>query len=131
MRRLAIVTFIILAAWQPAARADEIWACTFVSKISKAPILIGYKVIGDELLETFGSGTQDRFKLLQNNRYGLVGVSSISEIEPGQTRPTVGGSMVVIDRVTREFWFATTITGQPAPLTKFINQVGRGSCIKQ
>ncbi len=68
-----------------------------------------------------------QFQVLQNNKYGLVGVSSISEIEPNQTSPTVGPMTIIIGKQTKEFWLTSAIVGQPAAL----NEPVHGTCINK
>jgi hypothetical protein len=67
------------------------------------------------------------YRLLQNNEYGVVAVSSISEIEKDQVKATIGGTLVVIDKATGEFWWSTTMAHPPLV---GLNQPVQGKCQK-
>ena len=42
----------------------------------------------------------------------LVGLFSMSEIAPAETKPTVGASAVAINKNTNEVWMSTVIAGE-------------------
>jgi hypothetical protein len=87
------------------------------------PVLHRFQVSPPDLIET---ESNDRYRLLQNNGYGLVATEAISAIEEGQQKPTVGASTIIINKGTGEFWWGTMIAGQAAFLSKPV----QGKCIK-
>jgi len=116
-----------LACLAQYARAGETWVCTFVPSFSKVPMLVSYRVERDRITQIWPSGEESQFQLLQNNKYGLIGVSSISEIEANQRSPTVGAMTVLIGKQTKEFWLTSVIVGQPVAA----NEPVHGTCINK
>ena len=121
-----VVAGILWTALASNAHADEVWSCATIEPAQSMPLLINYRVIGSEMIETWASGGQTHYLLVQNNSYGLVGVSSISMIELNKKVPTVGARVVAINRETKEFWIAGAITGE----SKAVNAPAYGNCIK-
>jgi hypothetical protein len=117
-----IILFAVIAS-TASARAES-WACAFNYGSNNPPTLIRFQLAPPDLIETSHG---DHYRLLQNNEYGLVAVSSFSEIEKDQARPSVGGSLVVIDKATGEFWWSTTMAHPPAV---GLNQPVQGRCQK-
>ena len=84
----------------PAAAAGESWTCTYIGYAIREnepprPVIVRFTVEGDELVDgTFGQ----RYRILQNNRYGLIAAWSIAEIEPTQSEPSIASWSVVIDK---------------------------------
>ena len=120
MRIIAALVFVVAAASNAQAEA---WTCTGVMEGFKEAFR-RFVVLKTEVIE---AKTNEHYRLLQNNEYGLVATSSISEIEQGQDKPTVGASTVVIDKTTNEFRWETIIMGV-APLVG-ANTPVRGKCI--
>jgi hypothetical protein len=116
VRIIAALVFVVAAASNAQAEA---WTCTGVMDGFKEAFLRRFVVLKTEVIE--------HYRLLQNNEYGLVATSSISEIGQGQDKPTVGASTVVIDKTTNEFRWETIIMGV-APLVG-ANTPVRGKCI--
>ena len=104
---------------------DEVWRCAYTNAISNEPMLVQYRAVGDDLVETSPSGQTQHFKVVQNNKYGIIGILAISDA-PQKDRPTVSATTVVIEKTTGDFWLTTTIGGQPGAL----NQPVHGSCFK-
>jgi hypothetical protein len=126
MRLLWTMAFLMLAP-SAEARADEIWSCSFVSAFSREPVSVTYRIVGQELTAIWATGTEENFRLVVNNRFGLVAVSSTAMIEPDAKQPTVSATMLVINRGTKEFSAATAITGQPTR----VGQAVQGTCSQQ
>jgi hypothetical protein len=103
------------------AMAAEGWTCTYVAPIDNKPTVVSYQLSPPYLID---EKFHDQYRILQNNDYGIVAALSISEIEQGHTKPTVGAITVVINKKTGEFWLATTIAGQAA----VVNQPLHGEC---
>jgi len=121
-----IVAITLLACATSARAADrwtERWTCTYPDLVAK-PVSLSFELSPPELVET--SVFHEHYRILENNDYGVVAVSSISKIELGHTQPTVGATTVVINKGTGEFWLAPAISGQPA----IMNQPVRGNCLK-
>jgi hypothetical protein len=121
-----IVAITLLACANPARaveRWEEYWTCTYADASAK-PVSLNFELSPPELVET--ASFHVHYRILQNNDYGVVAASSISEIEPGHTQPTVGAVTVVINKGTGEFWLATTIAGQSAAA----HQPVHGNCRK-
>ena len=121
MRIIAALVFVVAAASNAQAEA---WTCTGVMEGFKEAFTRRFVVLKTEVIE---AKTNEHYWLLQNNEYGLIATSSISEIEQGQDKPTVGASTVVIDKTTNEFRWETIIMGV-APLVG-ANTPVRGKCI--
>jgi hypothetical protein len=121
---------LVIAAWLVISitnnvDANELWSCYVAKPSSKEPMLFSIEAKGREMIQTWASGTTARYSIAQNNRYGLVGFSSISEIEAGEVEPTVGASTVVINRSNKEIWLSTAIAGRQ----RIVNALDHGSCI--
>lgn len=99
----------------------------FSSRYSKEQMLLNFKVSGHYLIQTWASGNQAKFDLAQNNEFGLVGVGTISAVEPYKKIATLGASAVIIDRRTKEFWLGNIIAGQPSQ----VNEIVHGTCINR
>jgi hypothetical protein len=125
MVRLLVATGLIASV--TAAQA-EAWTCSYLLEGIKEPFLSRFRVSPSELIETKHN---DRLRLLQNNRYGLVATNAVSAIEEGQTKATVGANIVVINKETGEFLSHTAITGPGAAIWRDLNlQAVKGKCIK-
>jgi hypothetical protein len=122
MRPLIIAASIIASL--ASAQAAEIWSCAYPSLANDRPTIKHYEVSSPDLIDV---EFHQIFHIEQNNEYGIVATSSISEIEQGQTQPTVGAVSIVINKGTGEFWWVTAIAGQPAAA----NQPVHGKCIKE
>jgi hypothetical protein len=103
----------------------QIWNCGLTMASDREPTLFTLEVRDKKLIQTLASGTKITYEIAQNNLYGLVAVSTISAIEAGQTKPTVGVSGIVIDRATKEFWITAIVAGFPPAANKPAN----GKCI--
>jgi hypothetical protein len=126
VKNIAATISLSVALFTQTANASENWTCTYKDSSAKEPTLVSYQLAGNDLTQVWPSGTTSSFQVVQNNEYGLVGISSISEVEPNQAEPTVGAFTVVINRQTKEFWLATTIAKQPA-----LNEIVHGPCVKK
>jgi hypothetical protein len=125
MNRLLIMLAFLSCA--TCAEAAEAWTCTYTVPIGSGtvsdPVLTRFEVSPPDLIE---AKHHHHYRILQNNDFGLVAASSISEIEEAQKDPTVGAFTVVINKRTGEFWLSTTIAGQAA----VVNQPVHGKCLK-
>jgi hypothetical protein len=124
MRRATVILGSLLLVTP--VHANELWSYQTKSNAAKQPMLSTFEIIGKELIQTWATGIQATYEVTQNNAYGLVGLSSISALEPNQTAPTVGASAVVIHKPKKEVWLATVIAGQQS----IVNDLSHGTCIQ-
>jgi hypothetical protein len=102
----------------------ETWTCTYSTAVDNRPIVARFEVSPPDLIE---SNFRQTYRIEKNNDYGLIAVSTISKIEQGHERPTVGAISVVINKITGEFWWVSAIAaGHPAAVI----QPAHGKCIK-
>jgi len=121
--RLAPAIFFIIA---PIAVAQgQVYSCTVTTASIKEPMLVTSEMRDKQLVQTWATGIKNTYEIVQNNFYGLVAVSTISEIVPGQTKPTVGVCGVAIDRKTHEIWITTIVIGMPPAA----NEPAHGNCL--
>jgi hypothetical protein len=120
--RSLIISLLLTFICATSASAEG-WTCTYLFSSGVQPTLIQFELSPPDLINT---KLHEHYRILQNNDYGLVAVSSIAEIEQGKQQPTVGAATVVIDKGTGEFWLATAIAGQPSD----VNQPVHGTCLK-
>jgi hypothetical protein len=118
----AVALGITLAISTGAARAAEGWVCSFQSATHQ-PTRVTYVVDGNELVETFQSGSVKRFQLMEHNQYGLVGISTMASVEGGQRVATVGFDAIAIDARTHEAWHATAVSEQPPELSSMVHGI--------
>jgi len=94
----------------------------------KEAFLHRFLIPGDELVET---KTDDHYRLLKNNEYGLVATDTISEIEQGQKKPTVGVIAIIINKTSGEFMWENAIIGYDPSLNSLkLDTPAKGKCIK-
>ena len=126
MKTVLMVAFALLSI-ATSAQAAEVWTCTYTYTVRMGtppePWLIRLEVSPPDLID---SGSQQHYRILQNNDYGLVATLGISEIQAGQKDPTIGAVSIVINKGTGEFWWNTTISG-PSPEP---NGSSQGKCLK-
>jgi hypothetical protein len=106
MLRMWMLVLATLAAPAEDAHAEEIWTCNYSGPLSTEPTLIRFQVSGTTLIE---AQFQDRYRILENNEYGLVATLADSKVEKDHV--TVDAFTVVINKGTGEFWLATAIAG--------------------
>jgi hypothetical protein len=122
-----VVALLFVLAATTAARA-EAWTCSYVLEGFKEAFLHRFLILGNELVE---AKTNDRYRLLQNNEYGLVATYAISEIEEGQKKPTVGVIAIIINKTTGEFMWENAILGYDPSLNSLkLDTPVKGKCIK-
>src|SRR5215471_17411374 len=109
--RLTIATFSSLLLFT-SAHANELWNCQITDGSGNESMLVTFEVRGKKLIQKWEDGTASDYDVAQNNKYGLVGLFSMSEIAHDETEPTVGASTVVINRTTKEVWMSTVIAGE-------------------
>jgi hypothetical protein len=109
-----------------AAHSNELWSCNVTSVIDQQPMLVTFEVRDKELIQTWATGFKFYYQIVQDNIYGLVATSSISQIEPGQTKPTIGASAIVIGRKTKEVWISVLAIGSWPEM----NEPAHGPCIR-
>lgn len=102
--------------------AAEAWTCSYMGQDHEAS-LTRFEVSPPDLVET---EFQKHYRILENNDYGLVAASSISQIEKGDKTPTVGVTTVVINKGTGEFWLSIILAGQG----QSVNHPVHGKCLK-
>jgi hypothetical protein len=125
-RRNTMMTFLTATCvWLFAqqASADETWTCTFASSFLKQPMSVTYHLVNANLTQISSTGVSSNLQVMQNNQYGLVAISLISEIEQDQTTATVGAITVVIEKRTKKFWLSTIVNDQPNATTLY-----QGTC---
>ena len=90
-------------------------------------MLVTFEVRGKKLIQKWEDGVASDYDVAQNNKYGLVGLFSMSKIAPDETEPTIGASAVVINKTTKEVWLSTVIAGE----LSFANELSHGTCVLQ
>jgi len=102
--------------------ASETWTCSYVGQGNEADIM-RFEVSPPDIIENV---YKKRYPILENNDYGLVAASPISQTEKGDKAPTVGVTTLVINKGTGEFWLSIILTGHgPA-----VNKPVQGKCLK-
>jgi len=125
MRSLIVAAGVIACATSAHAAETwtETWTCTHSSGID-GPTITRFEVSPPDLIEAKFHQT---YHIEKNNDYGIVATSTISEIEQGHNKPTVGAVSIVINKMTGEFlWVSAIAAEQPAA----VNQPAHGKCIK-
>ena len=89
------------------AEAAEVWNCTYIRGINEA-VLVRFEVSARDLID---AGTQERYRILQNNEYNLIATISISRNQEGQQEPAIGALSLEINKTTGEFWWKNTFAG--------------------
>jgi hypothetical protein len=120
--KLLLVGIMSLAG-ATSAEATEAWTCTYTLGFTNEPQLKRFEISPPDLIDT---GTNEHYRILQNNDYGIVATDTISEIQSGLKAPSVGAFTVVINKDTSEFWQAIMATGREANL---VTQ-WHGKCLK-
>jgi hypothetical protein len=124
-RIIATLLFVVGAANGAWAEA---WTCTYMIEGLKEPLLNRFLILGNELVE---AKTNDHYRLLQNNEYGLVATYAISEIEEGQKKPSVGVIAIIINKTTGEFMWENAIIGYDPSLKSLkLDTPVKGKCLK-
>jgi len=124
--RLAVATFSSLLL-VTSAHANELWSCQITDDLGNEPMLVTFEVRGKKLIQKWAAGTESEYDVAQNNKYGLVGLFSMSKIAPDETEPTIGASAVVINKTTKEVWLSTVIAGE----LSFANELSHGTRVLQ
>lgn len=119
MKVLVLIAVLVATAVQ-AADGDR-WTCSYPLPVR--PALLRFEVKSPHLID-IKSG--DSYRLIEDNVFGLVAAQSIARPEQGRQQPTVGVSILIIDKSTGEFWFGGIVAGQSAAA----NQPAQGTCIK-
>jgi hypothetical protein len=119
----ATAAFVTSASATTAANAES-WTCSFLISSTKTQAVASYAVSGNVLIETWANGTTERFRLIEHNEHGIVAISALAAVEPGQTTATVGFHAVAIDARTRQAWFAATSAGHGP------DEMDQGTCIR-
>lgn len=75
------------------------------------PLIIQYSQHGSTLVS---NKTKDQYRIVKNNEFGLVAVSSTSEIsaELHQKDPTIAATVILIDKHSGDLMQATMMLGQ-------------------
>ena len=107
------------------AHANELWSCQLADDLGNDAMRVTFEVSGKKLIQRWEAGIESDFDVAQNNQYGLVGLFSMSEIAPGETKPTVGASAVAINKNTKQVWMSTIIAGE----LSFANELSHGACV--
>jgi hypothetical protein len=107
-------------AYVSLARA-ETWTCTFT--LTGNTYFMRFDVSPPDLVET-AMVSGHRYRIVQNNAFGIIATRPIAEVRASETNPTVGANTVVIAKQTGEFWHATMIAGQSAEMPV------KGKCLK-
>ena len=71
-------------------------------------MLVRFEVSPPDLID---AGTQERYRILQNNEHSLIAAISISRNQEGQQEPAIGALSISIDKTTGEFWWNNTFAG--------------------
>ena len=89
------------------AEATEAWTCTYLAGVMDA-VIVRFEVSPPDLID---AGTQERYRILQNNENSLSAAISISQNREGQQEPSVGALAIMINKATGEFWWNNTFVG--------------------
>ena len=121
MARIIVALIMLTAANEAWAEA---WTCTAMMEGIKGPFLFRFVVLGNEVMD---ARTNEKYRLLQNNEYGLVATYPFSDIVQGRSViPTVGATTIIINKATQEFRWEQATTGYvPSPDIRV-----NGKCIK-
>jgi hypothetical protein len=131
---IAAAAFLTLATSAEA----ETWTCSYThywtpyvgqQSAPKSPTFLRFELSPPDLIDTSPSPlvVGRRYRILQNNEYGLVAALSISEIEEGQKDPTVGAVTVMIKKDTGDFWLGVAFLAEKAgPSVSTV----QGKCLK-
>jgi hypothetical protein len=107
----AIVFMAVVAIPVKVGAAAELWSCYVSNSTIGAPLLVTHEVRGQEIFQRWSWGTEYRFRITDNNIFGLIGIHPIITGDAAQTNPTVGLAAVVLDKSRKEVWFSSIIVG--------------------
>ena len=116
----SLIVGLALLACATSAEAAEVWTCTYTD--GSNPVLVRFEVSPPDLID---ASTQEHYRILQNNGYGLVATLSISGIQEWQKDPAVGAVSIVINKGTGEFWWNNTFAGA----ARVPNGSAHGKCL--
>jgi hypothetical protein len=95
-------------------------ACAIAQPVNKEILPLGlshfgcgsfaFTVKGDTLVE---DQTGDVYRILQNNRYGIVASASMSEFVPNLKKSVVAFFSIAIDRTTGQALWTEGVLGRP------------------
>jgi hypothetical protein len=105
------------------------WNCTFTSPVTKEQLSATYRIEKGDIVQTWRNGMNTTFHIVENNKYGLIGIASMSEMEAGKTTPTVGAMTVVIDKGNKKFWLSSEVNGQPGLPDLDLTGLVQGTCL--
>jgi hypothetical protein len=110
-----VSTLFCLPAW-----AQETWVCAYTwSSPDKTVIHRRFQVNGDDLIDN-SIASPERFRILQNNYFGIVAAYSFAELEFNE--PAIGAFVVLIDKQNGKFQLSNATLGEP--------QAATGTCTK-
>ena len=104
------------------AKGVETWICTFPSGLEgdKRSSIQKWTIHGSVIaVELFPVPVYD---VLQNNKFGVIGVHTYAEMIPGHTEPTLGAHVFLIDKTKGIGVHSITSAGKDASLW-------RGTCV--
>jgi hypothetical protein len=119
----SLITSLALTALTASGHAQS-WTCAYNLGANSVPNLVHFELTPRDLID---AGSKEHYQVLENNKYGVVAVLSLSKIEKGQSKATVGGKLVVIDKMTGAFWLTATIA---RPDRGEIDRLIEGKCEK-
>jgi hypothetical protein len=119
----AFLVTAVLVAGTTGAEASEAWTCSYSLSADSEPLIIRFEMSPPDLIDT---SSQDHYRILQNNDYGLVATLAVSGFQEGQKDPAVGAVSIVINKSTGEFWWDNTFAGT----ARIPNGSSHGKCQK-
>lgn len=94
----ALFVGLTLLACTRSAEAVEAWTCTYLAGVSDA-VIVRFELLPPDLID---AGTQEHYRILQNNENSLIAAISISRHQEGQRE--LGALSIMINKATGEFW---------------------------
>jgi hypothetical protein len=131
MRSIPLLGCLCLAALARPAAADEVWSCRYTVPSSPETIPVTYRLVGQQLRATWVTGTEEDFRIVVNNRFGLIAVSPTAEIEPENRQPTVAATVLVLNRGTHEFRASSVSVGSVPGREPLPRAPMQGRCSEQ
>src|SRR5215471_1254807 len=98
---LSVLLWLASLSVLESVQAADVWICTYPGfTADRRPVIVRFKEQdGFMVEEEFGT----KYRILENNEYGVVATWSISLIEPGHATPSIGSMTFLIKKKTGDF----------------------------
>jgi hypothetical protein len=116
----AMLTFMPCTAF-----AAQSWDCSF-RDTNQTQIITKYTLNGDFLVDNKGI----KYQVLKNNDYSIIAVSSVSEMGPADTQPSIGATTIIINLKNMHYNIAYLAMEGNQNSTAGGSQTANGDCIK-